>query len=295
MQVDARDRSRAPRMTMDAAAADGTTALREAARDWGRSQLEAPPWGELQGRLTLLLVDPPAVHWAAAELHATLWIVAEASEVRTLPDALRDPLTRDGSTHERAHEAAALTVDLTVFTLERLEGVLSGAGRRSLETRWSVRHAEPVHDPLRRHERLSTAAQLLPDDAPRRIARTLYVDAHASITELSRLIPQRAEAAIIAAGEAAGAVARLACSLDEGFYPPAEWLLPAARETQLGRRVASWLDDLPRALGGDDAATRRVADGCDPVLRAVRDAVRVRMGADDWLWSPRASALRAPR
>ncbi len=280
---------------MDGDAADRATALREGARDWGRSQLDAPPWAELQGRLTLLLVDPPAVRWATAELHATLWIVAEGSEARALPDALREPLLRDGSTHEQAHRGEALTVDLTVFTLERLEGVLSGAGRRSLETRWSVQHAEPVHDPLRRHERLSTAAQLLPDDAPRRIARTLYLDVHASLTELSRITPERAGAAMVAAGEAAGAVARLACSLDEGVYPPAEWLLPAARQTQLGRRIVSWLDDLPHALGGDDAATRRVADGCEPVLKTVREAVRLRLGAADWLRSPRASALRAPR
>ena len=282
-------------MTIDGDPAERTAALRDGARDWGRSHLEAPPWVELQGRLTLLLVDPPAVRWATAELHATLWIVAEASEARALPDAMRDALMRDGSTHEQARGGEALTVDLTVFTLERLEGVLSGAGHRSLETRWSVRHAEPVHDPLRRHERLSTAAQLLPDEAPRRIARTLYLDAHASLTELSRITPERPGAAIIAAGEAAGAVARLACSLDEGIHPPTAWLLPAARETQLGRRVASWLDDLPRALGGDDAATRRVADGCEPVLAVVRETVRLRVGAGDWLWSPRASALRAPR
>ena len=235
------------------------------------------------------------MRWATAESHATLWIVAEASEVRVLPEALRDPLMHEGSTHEQSHRGEALTVDLTVFTLERLEGVLSGAGRRSLETRWSVRHAEPVHDPLRRNERLSAAAQLLPEDAPGRIARMLYLDAHASLTELSRITPQRATAAVIAAGEAAGAVSRLACSLDEGVYPPVEWLIPAARQTQLGRRIASWLDDLPRALGGDATATRRVADGCEPVLKAVKEAVRVRMGTADWLRSPRASALRAPR
>ena len=281
--------------------AEPAATLRERIRDHGRSLLETPPWPELRGRLTLLLVDPPAVPWAAAGGGGALWLIVEDAEARALPAQQREPLLGDGSLHERwpASELSAVdhgsTVELSLFTLERMRGVLEGVGRRSLETRWSVRQAEPLEDPLRRHEQLASAAARLPHDALQRIVRPLYLQAHAALQALPPMALERPQEAVVAAGEAAGALARLACVLEEGIHPPTRWLLPAAARTDLGGRIASWLDDLPRALGGDAAAAGRVADGCEAVSRAAEAALRLRLGGTSWLRSPRAAGLRPPR
>ena len=275
---------------------DPSAALRERAREWGRSRLQAPPWADRDDRLTLLLVDPPAVSWATADPTAGLWLVIASADARTLPAPDRERLIRDGSLHERlAAGDGAPTVQFTAFTTERLQGVLEGAGRRSLEVRWSVGHAEPLHDPLRRHPELAAAAARLREDAWERIARLLYLEAYAGLSTLRRFAAEQLGDAVVPGGEAAGAVARLACVLEEGIHPPPRWLLPAAAQTALGRRVGSWLDDLPRALGGDTAAARRVADGCEPVLRAVEEALRLRVGGAEWLHRPEAWVLRPPR
>ncbi len=258
-------------------------ALRDRMRNRGRSLLESPPWPELRGRLTLLLVDPPAVRWATAAGGVTLWLIVEGAEAHALPPDRREPLLRDGAQRQRAGDGDAAGAELLLYTLDHLRGVLEGTGRRSLETRWSVRHAEPLEDPLRRHEQLAAMATRLPHDALERIVRPLYLRAHASLEALEPLTRTQAQAAVIAAGEAAGALARLACVLEEGVHPPPAWLLPAAGETELGGRIASWLDDLPRALGGDASAARRVADGCQSVSRAAEAVLRPRFGDAGWL------------
>ena len=268
-----------------------TAALRERAREWGGARLESPPWDDLAGRLALLLVDPPLDRWASAGDAATLWLLLSAADARTLSAKQREPLLRDGRMHERASADGApsiVSIDLIVFTVERLEETLDGVGRRSLEARWSVRHAASLEDPLRRHEPLAAAAARLPDDAPARIVRPLYAQARAALDALDRMARARMGEAVIAAGEAAGALSRLACVLEEGAHPPSQWLGPAARETELGRRIASWLDDLPRALGGDEAAARRVADGCEAVGATAEAALRPRFGTEGWFLAARS-------
>lgn len=260
----------------------GDAALRDRARNLGHSLLETPPWPGLRGRLTLLVADPPAVRWATAAGGVALWMIIEGAEVHALPPERREPLLRDGALHEPAGDDDT-AAELSLFTLEHLEGALEGTGRRSLETRWSVRHAEPLEDPLRRHQQLAAMAARLPHDALEGIVRPLYVRARASMKALAPLARARPREAVIAAGETAGALARLACVLEDGTHPPPAWLLPAAAETELGGRIASWLDDLPRALGGDAAAARRVAGGGQAVSRAAEAALRPRFGDARWL------------
>ncbi|MSQ42099.1 MAG: hypothetical protein EXR65_03570 [Dehalococcoidia bacterium] len=270
-------------------------ALREQVRERGRLLLDAPPWSELRGRLTLLLVEPPDAPWVETAAAGALWVVIEAAEARALPAALREPLQRDGSTHKR-EETAAAPITVSTFTLEHLAAVLDGVGRRSLEVRWSVRHAQPLHDPLRRLEQLVTTATRLPEEALERMVRPLYLQAYEAVETLAAIAnaPARASA-LITASEAAGALARLACVLESGCHPPASWLLPAAGETELGGRIRSWLDDLVPALGGAPAATRRVVDGCASVAQTTAATLRLRLGNPSWLQSPQAAALRVPR
>lgn len=275
--------------------ADPSSALRAQARDWGRSLLASPPWAELEHGLSLLLIEPPAVEWVAADPSTfALWLIVDAAEARSLPLELREPLIRDGMVIEQtpAQDAEA---HLTVFTVDRLEAVIAGVGPRALELRWSVRHAEPVHDVLRRLETLRAAAERLPEEAPERIVRPLYLHAQASLRALRSVDAGRPSAGAIAAGEAAGALCRLACALEEGNYPPAQWLLPAAAETELGQRMASWLADV--AHYGEDGAARaqRVVDGCDGAWAAVQAAVRPLYGDTQWFLSPTVWALRPPR
>ena len=264
-----------------------TAALREQARARGSARLESPPWDEMAGRLTLLLVDPPVARWASAGDAATLWLLVSAADARTMPEQHREPLLRDGRMRERVAADGSESIELVVFTVERVEQTLEGVGRRSLEARWSVRHAAPLADPLRRHEQLAAAAARLPDDAPTRIVRPLHAQARAAVDALRRMARERMSEAVIPAGEAAGALSRLACVLEDGSHPPAQWLRPAAGETDLGRRIASWLDDLPRALGGDEAATRRVADGCEAVLATAEAVLRPRFGTEPWFLAAR--------
>jgi hypothetical protein len=84
--------------------------------------------------------------------------------------------------------------------------------------------------------------------------------------------------------------------IEEGSHPPAQWLLPAARTTELGARLASWLDDLGPTLGGEHpAAASRVIDGCAGIRRAVEAAVRPEFSRAAWFQSPETWALRPPR
>ncbi len=260
------------------------TAPRERARAWARSLLDAPPWTELTERLSLLLTAPPAVQWAEDdESPPAAWLIVDAATLRSSPAELREPLLSDGSFVRRAPDG-----ELTVFTQDTLSRLLDATTRRSLELRWSVRHAEPLHDPLRRQEELSAAAVRLPDDAQERIVRPLYLQAAASLMALVR--PD-----VAVAGEAAAALARIACVMEGGIHPPPQWLMAAAAETELGARIASWLDDLPRALGGDEVAGRRVVAGGEAVRRALDAALRPHFGAERWFTAPEAYALRQPR
>lgn len=278
---------------------DLTDILREQAREQGRLILGVAPWAEIEHRLTLLLVEPPAVPWAGVSATAVLWLITDGAAARTLPDGQREPLLGDGVLRLPAHAtggaagaAGAGAIDFTAFTLERIEGALAGVGRRSLELRWSMRRAEPLHDPLRRHDQLAAAAARIPEDSFDRIMRPLYLQAYESLRMLEAVLAAgQYDNATVAAGEAAGALTRIACVLEEGIHPPARWLLPAARETDLGGRITSWLDDLPAAASGDEAAARRVRDGCDAVLRAATSALHPRFGSADWLLSPEASTL----
>ncbi len=274
---------------------DPAAALRVQARDWGRSRLATPAWADLEHRLTLLLVEPPTVEWAAVPSVFALWLIVEDSETRELPLELREPLRRDGVLLEQTPARDGVVAQLTVFTVDRLAGVLAGVGRRSLELRWSVRHAEPIHDALRRHEQLSAAAERLPEDAPERIVRPLYLQAHSSLEALRAVSTDHPAAGAVAAGEAAGALCRLASALEAGSYPPAQWLRPAAAETDLGKRMSSWLDDVERNSDQGAARAQRVINGCDGVWNAVQAAVRPLYGATEWFLAPAIWALRPPR
>ena len=259
-------------------------------REWARAQIAVPPWPEVSDRITLLAVSPPAVPWADADGPRSCLIVIDASAARSLPPQLRSPLLRQG----------ALRVDpapgsgdgaVTTMTVEALERTIEGTARRSLETRWSVRHSRVAHDPLRRHETLGAAAARLPGDAPDRITRSLFLQVLLALDA----IRGEDSGGLVAAGEAAGALARLACVLEEGSHPTAEWLLPAARETRLGRRLATWLDRLVPALAGDERAAAWVAEAGPSVLDEVSSVLRPSYGATDWFQHPWEHALGTPR
>src|SRR5690606_4587400 len=147
---------------------------------------------------------------------------------------------------------------------------------------------------LRRAEQYALRAGLLPDDAPERVSRTLWLEAVQAANAID-VLPTAPGAAALPAGEAAAALCRLACFDDSGAYPPAAYLRAAARGTRLGRRIATWLDDLPRAVGGDEAAARRVVAARDQVLEEARTILGERYRERPWLREPEAFSLRPPR
>jgi hypothetical protein len=259
--------------------------------------LEAAPWEPVSDRLLLLLVRPPAVEWAGQTGALLLWAVVDSAEARTLPVDLRAPLLRDGAMLQRvAADAGQPSMQLAVFTSEGIGRLIEGVTRRSLETRWSARHAEPLHDPLHRFEMLVGAAARLPATSLERIVRPLYVQAAQALEALAAApLEDRPQTALLLAGEAASAVCRIACVMDEGSHPPAEWLAPAARATRLGARVASWLDDLPPAVGGDARAARWIRDSGPGVLRELVALLRAEFAGRDWLDDPLAQAIRPAR
>jgi hypothetical protein len=247
----------------------------------GQALLEAPHWVVRDRELTLLLVDPPRTDWATSDVALDYWLLVEAREAHSLPAPLGEHLARHGWHHDDA---------LTVWTVEGLERLLEAATRHALEARWTVRHATAVHDPLARHPRLAAAASRLPADADERIARGLLGQL---VTAIDDIEPERT-GALVALGEAAGALARLACLLDGGSYPSPRWLLPAAAATDLGGRVASWFEALVPALAGEARAQRHVQDSAPNVLRAAIEALQPRFRDRDWLREPEAYALRPP-
>jgi hypothetical protein len=261
----------------------GPDAQRESARARGRSLLEAQPWHEVADRAALILTDPPAEF--DVETTPGFWFVIEREVSRSLPADLAQPLYRG--------EAVVRTLDdsrLEVLTLEAAARLVEGVSRASIEARWRVRNAEPLSDRLRLGERLAAAAAQLPGDAPDRVVRALWLESSAALRALegagSRL-------ALVVAGEARTALARLACFLDTGAYPPARYLEVAAAPTALGMRLDDWFDGLVAGVGGDAAAARRTAQSAGQVLEEVRTVVRQRVGTHDWLTDPDAFWLRA--
>ncbi|MBM4415424.1 MAG: hypothetical protein FJ035_04030, partial [Chloroflexi bacterium] len=211
--------------------ADGAGAALELARARTAQLLATPPWAAVAPRALVLLARPPRDPWAEPLGAPELWLVLDGAEARALPPATRGSLLEDGMqvlSEEPAERPDMATVLLTADGLGRL---LDGVASRSLEVRWLVRHGELLHDPLRRYDRAAGAAARLPADGLERAARPLFLRATATLRALEALPPDRLrDTALLLIGEAAGAGARLACLLDEGAHPPAEWLLPAARE-----------------------------------------------------------------
>ena len=149
--------------------ADPTEAIRTQARADCEALLAGQPWSDFATRALVLLVRPPAVAWASPLGMPSLWMVLDASEARALPPRERDPLVTAGLYRTVAPRDR---YELVVFTSEAIGSALEGVPRSSLELRWTVRHAEPLHDPLHRAEQLQRAAG---DWVERGIARRVGV------------------------------------------------------------------------------------------------------------------------
>ena len=284
---------------------DGTAPLRQPAPSGAREEaaarglalLAAPPWDALPRSLALLLVRPPLLGGGEEDAGGggglaggvpACWLLIGAADARTLPQPWRDPLLRDGVRRVRGDGGAP--ADLTALTAEGCDALLETAARRSFEARWTLRHAEALHDPQGRLDALARAAASVPEGALEHAARALYLQAFAALEAL----PHAGAGEAAAAGEAAGSVARLACLLEEGGYAPAEHLIAAARATGLGRRLRSWLDGLAAAaaVGDAPAAAARAAPG---VLHELETALRPRFAGSPWLLDPASHAYRLPR
>ena len=248
--------------------------------------LDEPPWDELERDLTLLRVRPPRADWVdeslVADVRPALWLLIDAADARTMPEPWLSPLMRDGVRRVDDDDG-----ELTVLTAEGCAALLEATTRRAFEARWTLRHAEVLHDFRARYETIASAAGRLEVAALERAARTLYLQVFAALDAL----PHAREVTLITAGEAAGAIARLACLLDEGCYPPAEWLYPAARATQRSRWLRPWLD----GLTGDEDTQRRAAQAAPDVLRELASALHTQFSNRPWLQHPERFALRAPR
>ncbi|MCC6238220.1 MAG: hypothetical protein IT299_11720 [Dehalococcoidia bacterium] len=266
---------------------DSTIDARERARTWALALLDDTPWPETRTRAALLLAGPPVASWVTpAHIEGgqpSAWLVVDRIDVRALPPAQREPLAKDG-----VYLQSTPRGELVAIVFEALELVLDGVGRRSLEARWTLAHAEALHDPLHRHEQLRRAAAVLPRDGEERAFRPLYV-------QLAEAIRGLGTGTLPAAGEAAAAACRLVGVLEEGMHAPVEWLASDAAETDLGRRLRIWLDDLAAAAHGDDGARRRALAAGDGVLRTFAEPIRQRIGQTPWLTSPLAYAMRPPR
>lgn len=256
------------------------------AAERGFALLDEPPWYEFTRDLTLLLVRPPRAEWAdgalAAEVTPAYWLVLDAADARSLPDPWLGALMRDG-----LHRLREADYELVALTSEGCAALLDATTRRPLEARWTLRHAHALHDPRGRYDAIASAAGRFEVHALERAARALYLQVFAALDALGHSGPRT----LIPTGEAAGAVARLACLLDEGCYPPAEWLYHAARATERSRWLRPWLD----GLGGDEAARERAASAAPDVLRELTAALRTYFSGRPWLQDPERFALRAPR
>jgi hypothetical protein len=120
------------------------------------------------------------------------------------------------------------------------------------------------------------------------VLRPLYLQLHEAASAL-------ATGGAAAAGEASAAACRLVSLFDGGLHAPVAWLEADARATELGTRLASWLDNLRAAAAGDEAARRRAEGATELVLRTLAEPIRQRLGAVPWLSDPTAYVLRPPR
>lgn len=270
--------------------------LRDRAQEWGRALLLKAPWEPLTERLSLILVAPLTdAGPIGAPPEARLWMLLDRDIMSALPDALKRPLLETGATIERAGATVTTPpIELSIRSVEGVERQIEGTGRRDMELRWTLMHAMPIADRLRRLETLGARARLLPPDGLERAVRSLWLDASASARALWPL-PVSPLHALPAGGELAGALLRLACLMDEGAYPPADQLRSAAAETRIGLRLRAWLDDLATGLTGDDAAGRRTVNASPQVLEEVRLILRERYADRPWLRDPAGYELRTRR
>ena len=273
---------------------DPSAGLRESAREWGRALIAKAPWAEVADRVTLLLTAPPA-GLDAAPNSVSLWLSIDLPTARALPQEYR-ALVTDEAQVERHRATGDLPAIAVTFTTDgALDRLLQATTRRAMEARWQVRHSEVITDRLHRAENYALRAGMLPDDAPERVVRGLWGEAQAAARAFAAITGERPADALPAAGELIAALCRLACFVDDGAYPATEWLLPAARPTRIGKRIASWLDGVVPAFGGDEAAARRVASSADQVLAEVQEVLAERHRSRPWLAAPEVFTLRTPR
>ena len=243
-----------------------------------RALLAGPPWLDRPYALTLLAVDPPE---GVPAIPQRLWLILDAADARDFDDEWREPLLRHRLRRIREQE-----IETTVATTDGVETLLEGVSRRALEVRWEFRHATALHDPSGRGERLTAIARRFPEDALERLTRPLYLQAGRALEALHGAHAASADApggatVAIAAGEAASALTRLACILEEGAHPTADWLDAAARQTALGRRIGPWLDSRSPAVA-------------DSVLGEAARALHAYFADREWLREPEIYALRPP-
>ncbi len=182
-------------------------ALREQAREWGRALLAGTPWSGVSDRLSLLLVQPPARFEGSTNV--TYWLTLDLAAARSLADPYGAALSSDRAVVEHPR-AAGLNVTLVVMSDEAMHRYLTGTTPAAIEGRWQARHHEPIADRMRRGEQYALRANLLPDDAPERILRTLFLELVAAIRAIATLEANPAHA-LAAAGAATTAACRIAC------------------------------------------------------------------------------------
>ena len=273
---------------------DPSATLREQAREWGRTLVAAAPWGDLAERVTLLVTAPPTGIDAVPN-SVSLLLAIDTPSARALPPEYRALLTDEAMVERRRATATMPALALTLTTDNAFDRLLQSLTRRAMEARWQVRHSEVVSDRLHRAENFALRAGMLPDDGPERVVRGLWVEAQAAARAFPSISGARYEDALPAAGELVAALCRIACFVDDGAYPATEWLLPAARPTRIGKRISSWFDGIAPALGGDEAAARRVGSSTDQVLIEVQDVLSERYRGRPWLAEPEVYTLRTPR
>ncbi|MGE3858078.1 MAG: hypothetical protein AB7G21_14060 [Dehalococcoidia bacterium] len=273
---------------------DPSAALREQAREWGRALIGAAPWADVADRVTLLVTAPPT-GLDAAPGSVALLLAIDTPTARALPAEYRALPTDEAIVERRRATASMPAVSLTLVTDNALDRLLQALTRRAMEARWQVRHSEVVTDRLHRAENFALRAGMLPDDGPERVLRGLWVEAQAAARAFPAIGGSRGVDALPAAGELVAALCRIACFVDDGAYPATEWLLPAARPTRIGKRIGAWIDGIAPALGGDEAAARRVGSSTEQVMHEVHGILAERYRSRPWLAEPEAFTLRAPR
>ena len=273
---------------------DPSAALREQAREWGRALLAGAPWAEVAERVTLLVTAPPTGIDALPN-SVSLWLAIDTPSARSLPQEYRTLASDEARVERRRATATMPALSLTVTTDNAFDRLLQSLTRRAMEARWQVRHSEVVSDRLHRAENFALRAGMLPDDGPERVVRGLWVEANAAARAFTSIAGERAADALPAAGELIAALCRIGCFVDDGAFPATEWLLPASRPTRIGKRIGQWMDGVVPALGGDEAAARRVSSSVDQVLAEVQEVLAERYRGRPWLAEPESYTLRTPR